>query len=50
MNMFVVGMQIKVIAGLLILVLLVQTIPTVSDFIFTEMQNLISQVIRAFQP
>ncbi|MBO5488351.1 MAG: flagellar biosynthetic protein FliR [Eubacterium sp.] len=50
MNMFVVGMQIKVIAGLFILVLLVQTIPTVSDFIFTEMQNLISQVIRAFQP
>lgn len=50
MNMFVVGMQIKLIVGLLILVLLVQTIPTVSDFVFTEMKDVITNVIQGFTP
>ena len=50
MNMFVVGMQIKVLVGIIILVLLVQTLPTVSGFIFDEMKEIITQVIGAFQP
>ncbi len=50
MNMFVVGIQIKVLAGLVVLVLIMQTLPTVSDFIFTEMKELVSQAIRAFTP
>lgn len=50
MNMFVVGIQIKLIAGLLVLVLLVQTLPSVSDFIFTQMKDIASQIIRAFTP
>ena len=49
-NMFVVGIQIKVLAGLVVLVLIMQTLPTVSDFIFTEMKELVSQAIRAFTP
>ena len=50
MNMFVVGIQIKVLAGLVVLVLIMQTLPTVSDFVFTEMKELVSQAIRAFTP
>ncbi|MBO4395877.1 MAG: flagellar biosynthetic protein FliR [Eubacterium sp.] len=50
MNMFVVGMQIKILVGFLILMLLVQTIPTVSDFVFTEMKNVITDVIQGLTP
>ena len=50
MNMFVVGMQIKLIVGFLILMLLVQTLPTVSDFVFTEMKNVITDVVHGFTP
>lgn len=50
MNMFVVGIQIKVLAGLVVLVLIMQMLPTVSDFVFTEMKELVSQAIRAFTP
>ncbi|MCH5264884.1 MAG: flagellar biosynthetic protein FliR [Lachnospiraceae bacterium] len=50
MNMFVVGIQIKVMAGLIVLIFMIQTLPTVSDFIFTEMKEIVSQAIRAFSP
>jgi flagellar biosynthetic protein FliR len=50
MNMFVVGIQIKVLVGIILLVLLVQTLPTVSDFIFSEVKDVITSVIRAFTP
>ena len=50
MNMFVVGMQIKVLAGLIILVLVIQSFPMVADYIFSEMKDVISQVIRIFTP
>ncbi len=50
MNMFVVGMQIKVLVGILILVLLVQTIPTVSDYVFTEMKQVMTDIINGLTP
>ena len=50
MNMFVVGMQIKLIVGFVVLYLLVQTLPTVSDFVFTEMKNVITQVMNGLTP
>ena len=50
MNMFVVGMQIKLIVGFFVLVLLVQTLPTVSDFVFTEMKDVITDVVHGFAP
>lgn len=50
MNMFAVGLQIKVVVGIILLILLVQTMPTVSDFIFQEMKEVITNVIRAFTP
>ena len=48
--MFVVGFQIKVLVGLILLLILVQTIPSVSDFIFSEMRDVITLVIHGFQP
>lgn len=50
MNMFAVGIQIKVIVGIILLIILVQTLPTVSDFIFQEMKEIITDVIHAFAP
>lgn len=50
MNMFVVGIQLKVMAGLIVLILMVQTFPTVFDFVFTEMKEVITEVVRGFSP
>lgn len=50
MNMFVVGIQIKVLAGMAVLVVIIQALPTVSEFIFGQMKDVISQVIRGFTP
>lgn len=50
MNMFAVGIQIKVIVGIILLIILVQTLPTVSDFIFQEMKEVITDVIHSFAP
>lgn len=50
MNMFVVGIQIKVIVGILILLLLIRTLPMVSDFIFSLMKDVVRQITAAFTP
>ncbi len=50
MNMFAVGLQIKVLVGVLILILLVQTIPMISDFIFGQMKEIITETIQIFSP
>ena len=50
MNMFVVGIQIKVLVGMIVLILLVQTLPMVSDFIFSKMKDVSSQIITIFTP
>ena len=50
MNRFVVGMQIKVLAGLAVLVIVIQSFPMVSDYIFGEMKDVITQVIHLFTP
>ena len=50
MNMFVIGMQLKVIVGLLVMVIMVETIPTVTDFIFSQMKDILTDIIRAFTP
>ena len=46
MNMFVVGMQLKVIVGLAILWMVVDMVPEVSDFIFTEMRGMVTVVLK----
>ena len=50
MNMFVIGMQIKVLTGLIILVLVIQSFPMVADYIFSQMKEIITNVIRVFTP
>ena len=50
MNMFVVGMQIKVLVGLVILVLVIQSFPMVANYIFDKMKDIITQVIHVFTP
>ena len=46
MNMFAVGMQMKVLVGLIVLFLTVTLLPGISDFIFTEMKRMIVSVIE----
>ncbi len=50
MNMFAVGMQIKVIIGLFVLLIVVGTLPTVSDFIFSEMRDLTHEIMQVMMP
>lgn len=45
MNMFVIGMQLKVLVGLVVLFLLVAFIPNVTDFIFNEMMDMMKSAI-----
>lgn len=46
MNMFSVGMQLKVLAGLLVLLLTMQLLPAVADFIFGEMKRMFVSMIK----
>ncbi|MDF2843278.1 MAG: putative rane protein [Herbinix sp.] len=46
MNMFVIGLQIKIIVGLIVLVLIIELIPTVAYFIFDEMKELLVSSLR----
>lgn len=50
MNMFVVGMQLKVFAGLIILYVIVSTLPMISDFIAAEMRKYIDIIMKALAP
>ena len=45
MNMFVIGMQLKVFIGLIVLVFMISMIPSVADFIFNEMMGMLKQAI-----
>lgn len=46
MNMFAVGIQIKVLVGLGVMFLLAGSIPAMSDFIFEKMRMMVSQTIK----
>lgn len=41
MNLFVIGMQIKIFVGLIALLLVIQLVPAVADFIFNKMKELL---------
>lgn len=45
MNMFVIGMQLKVFVGLLVLLFMVALIPSVSDFIFSQMSEMLKKAV-----
>ena len=47
LNMFAVGMQIKVLTGLCVLFFTVGMLPSVSNFIFQEMKNMMTSFVNA---
>ncbi|MDF2944495.1 MAG: putative rane protein [Herbinix sp.] len=49
MNMFVIGMQIKVFVGLIVLAVITTLIPSVADFIFNEMKTMLKAAIELLQ-
>jgi flagellar biosynthetic protein FliR len=46
MNMFAVGMQLKVLVGMGVLLLMTTMLPGISDFIFTEMKRMMVSVME----
>lgn len=46
MNMFAVGMQLKVLAGLFVLFVTVSLLPVISSMIFTEMKEMVANMMR----
>ncbi len=46
MNMFVIGVQIKIFVGLFVLAMIIELIPAVSDFIFEEMVTMLKASIE----
>lgn len=46
MNMFVIGIQLKVFVGLIVLYLIIGHVPSVADYIFNEMMELLKAVIE----
>ncbi len=49
MNMFAVGIQMKVLVGFAIMFIAVSLLPTMSDFIFTEMKTMLVAAIEALR-
>ncbi len=47
MNMFVIGFQLKIIVGLFVLLLIVSTLPTVGNFIFEEIKDMLELIIKS---
>lgn len=50
MNMFVIGMQLKLFVGLVILLFMVGMLPSITDFIFNEMKYVLNDMIQAMTP
>jgi flagellar biosynthetic protein FliR len=47
MNMFSVGIQLKLLAGLSVLIITVRMLPDISNFISTKMQQLIVSMVES---
>ena len=50
MNMFVVGLQMKVLVGILILLIILPTLPMVTNFVFDHMKEVVLQIYNSFTP
>ena len=46
MNMFVIGMQLKIFVGILVMILVIEMMPSIADFIFNEMISLLKSSIE----
>ncbi len=50
MNMFVIGMQLKIFVGLAVLFIMVSFLPGITDFIYEEMQKLTKLFLQSMKP
>lgn len=50
MNMFVIGLQLKVFVGLVILCLAGKYIPDVADLIYSEMKTMVNEIVKVLSP
>ena len=50
MNMFAVGLQLKILVGLSVMFLTVQMLPGAADFLFRQMQTMIVSFVEAISP
>ena len=48
MNMFVIGIQLKIFCGFAVLMVIISFIPNVTDFIYNQMQDIVYDVMQAF--
>ena len=48
MNMFVIGIQLKIFCGFAVLMIIISFTPGVVDFIYTEMQDIVYDIMKAF--
>lgn len=48
MNMFVIGIQLKIFCGFAVLMIVITFIPNVTDFIYNQMQDIVYEVMQAF--
>ena len=49
-NMFVIGVQLKVVVGMCILFFTISMLPTISDYIFEEMKMLLNAAVEVMKP
>lgn len=50
MNMFVIGMQLKVFIGLVILCLAGKYVPDVAELIYSEMKTMVNEIVKVLSP
>ena len=48
MNMFVIGIQLKIFCGFTVLMIVITFIPNVTDFIYNQMQDIVYEIMQAF--
>ncbi len=48
MNMFVLGIQLKIFAGFAVLFVTMQFLPTVTNYIYEQMQDIVGEIIQVF--
>ncbi len=48
MNMFVIGIQLKIFTGFMVLFITLQFLPTVTSYVYEEMQDIVEKVIQVF--
>lgn len=48
MNMFVIGMQLKIFVGFAVLFVTIGFLPNITEYIYKEMQTIVTDVIKAF--